>query len=114
MKPKLLVLVFFIFCVSILCADVYQVSGNISTNTVWTAGDWYVLTGTVKVLDGANLYIEHGVKVLFNIDTSLEIEGSLTAVGLQAPTSLLNLLHIRCFQTDAIQTSYSMEQKAAL
>ncbi|MFH0866137.1 MAG: T9SS type A sorting domain-containing protein [Bacteroidota bacterium] len=59
-----------------------NVSGLISTNTVWTvANSPYVVIGNVLVNNGVTLTIEPGVMVKFNSGLSLQIDGTLIAQG---------------------------------
>lgn len=61
-----------------------SVSGNISTNTVWTkANSPYIVEENVQVLAGVKLTIEPGVEVKFFYDRGLYIDGELKAIGTQ-------------------------------
>ena len=58
------------------------VSGPITKNTTWTAGQSpYEVTGTVNVQRGVTLAIEAGVEVAFDEGASLESAGALQAAG---------------------------------
>lgn len=60
------------------------VSGNITTNTLWTAASGpYVVTGDIAVVGPASLTIEPGTSVFFNSGTGLTIrdEGRIVAEG---------------------------------
>lgn len=58
------------------------VSGGLYNNTTWTvANSPYVVTNDVVLFPGFSLTIEPGVEVRFNDGKSLEIRGSLIAVG---------------------------------
>lgn len=59
-----------------------NVSGLISTNTVWTlANSPYIVTGNILVNNGVTLTIEPGVTVKFDSLKALQINGQLTARG---------------------------------
>ena len=74
---------------SLQAADI-QVSGNITSNTTWTTGNNYILSGNVTVAGAANplLTIQAGVNVKFNSGAALYIgdgqPGNLSAVGTAA------------------------------
>ncbi len=58
------------------------VSGFISTNTTWTlAGSPYIITGNTILDSGFVLTIDPGVVVKFNTSKSLQINGTLRAIG---------------------------------
>lgn len=40
-----------------------QISGDITTNTTWTANNWYEIRGLVRVINGATLTIEAGTVI---------------------------------------------------
>ncbi len=59
-----------------------NVSGLISSNTVWTlANSPYIVTGNILVNNGVTLTIEPGVIVKFNSGLSMQIDGTLLAQG---------------------------------
>jgi hypothetical protein len=59
-----------------------NVSGPITSDTTWTiAGSPYIVTGNVLVGNGVALTIEPGVTVKFDSDKSLQIDGTLIAIG---------------------------------
>ena len=59
-----------------------EVQGNIGTHTTWTLADSpYVVTGDVIVNPDITLTIEPGVKVAFDGDYALIVEGTLVAKG---------------------------------
>ncbi len=59
-----------------------NVSGLISTNTVWTlANSPYIVTGNILVNTGVALTIQPGVIVKFNSGLSIQIDGTLLAQG---------------------------------
>ena len=61
------------------------VSGNISSDTTWTAVDSpYIVTGNILVEEGVTLTIEPEVVVKFNADKMLQIDGELIAKGTEA------------------------------
>ncbi|MBU2528656.1 hypothetical protein KKF70_04635, partial [bacterium] len=77
--------IFYLFLVlfnySFLLANTY-VSGTISVNTIWTAGNSpYIVNGNITLNSGVKLEIEPGVVVKFNSGMYLLIYGKLTAVG---------------------------------
>lgn len=70
------------FCATELKFDGTEVSGNITTDTVWTlASSPYIVKDTVQVLQGAKLTIEPGVVVKFYKGTGLNIDGEFIAEG---------------------------------
>jgi len=80
MKKAILLLAIATFLVSNAFST--NVSGPISTNTVWTlANSPYIVTGNVLVMNGATLTIEPGVLVKFNDSLALQIDGTLIAQG---------------------------------
>ena len=62
-------------------AAVINVSGNITTNTTWTAGNVYYVVGDVTVLYGVTLTIDPGAIVKFQNNRRLIVAGKLTAIG---------------------------------
>jgi len=59
-----------------------NVSGSISTNTVWSGLEPYVLSGDVQITSGAYLTIQPGVVVLMEDGASLTVsDGALAASG---------------------------------
>ena len=70
---------------ALLCSSLFsqtQVSGGLFTNTTWTAANSpYLVTNDVVLFPGNTLTIEPGVEVRFHAGLSLEIRGSLVAVG---------------------------------
>ncbi len=58
----------------------YEVCGNISTNTTWTA-DTVRICGNTHVLDNVTLTIHPGVYVKFLDAYTLEVSGALRAIG---------------------------------
>lgn len=71
-------------------ANKVSVSGDISTNTTWTKNNWYEVSGTVHVLNGATLTIEPGTVIRGNVNNTFVLlvakGGKLNAVGtLQQP-----------------------------
>ena len=65
----------------VVLADTIYVSGAISTNTTWTAGNLYVVQGDVTVAQGVSLTIEPGVIVKFQDNARLIVNGVLNARG---------------------------------
>ncbi|MFA7156901.1 MAG: right-handed parallel beta-helix repeat-containing protein [Bacilli bacterium] len=84
-KQFLLLAIIFISLISLnLVYAETEVSGNISTDTIFTsANSPYIVTGTIQVLEGVKLTIEPGVIIKFNEDAGLSIGGELVAVGSQ-------------------------------
>lgn len=60
-----------------------NVSGLISTDTIWSPNqcDYYVVTGNVLVQAGTSLTIEPGTIVRFNHLKAMTVQGKLVAVG---------------------------------
>ncbi len=58
------------------------ISGFISPNSTWTvAGSPYIVTGNALLVQGDTLMINSGVTVKFDAATTLQIDGSLIAIG---------------------------------
>ena len=78
----------FIICTFSLLAPVQHceaadipVSGTISSDTTWTMGNTYILTGSVSISAGITLTIENNVIVKFNAGTVIGISGALDTQG---------------------------------
>ncbi|MFA5033106.1 MAG: T9SS type A sorting domain-containing protein [bacterium] len=70
-----------------------NVSGTISTNTLWdTTGSPYIVTGNVTVDTLVTLRIEPGVKVLFNTAKGITIKGNLYAIGTSTDSIIISAL----------------------
>jgi parallel beta-helix repeat protein/predicted outer membrane repeat protein len=58
------------------------ICGLITSNTTWTpAGNDYIVTCDVQVINGVNLTVQPGVTVKFDTGTSLQVDGTLIADG---------------------------------
>ena len=80
MSKPLLLLLISVFAVLRLSAT--DVSGPITSNTLWTVvNSPYVVTGNVLVMEGVTLTIEPGVEVRFDASKALQINGTLVARG---------------------------------
>ena len=71
-------------------ANKVSVSGDISVNTTWTKNNWYEVSGTVHILNGATLTIEPGTVIRGNVNNTFVLlvakGGKLNAIGtLQQP-----------------------------
>jgi hypothetical protein len=65
-------------------ADTY-VSGTILADTTWTkANNRYIVIGSIVISPGVTLTIEPGVKVKFNGNYSIYVDGTLKAIGTPA------------------------------
>ena len=64
-----------------ICGPVENVGGTISTNTNWSAGKVYVLTGDITVNQLTTLTIQPGAVVKINYDRGFTINGKLVANG---------------------------------
>lgn len=64
-----------------VCGPVQNVSGTISTNTTWTAGKVYVLTGDITVNQLTTLTIQPGAVIKINWDRGFTVNGKLVANG---------------------------------
>lgn len=64
-----------------VCGPVENVSGSVSTNTTWSAGKVYVLTGDITVNQLTTLTIQPGVVIKINYDRGFTINGKLVANG---------------------------------
>lgn len=79
MKPILLLLVSFVFSSAIAQTNV---SGGISSNTIWTkANSPYIIKGNVGVDTGTTLTIESGVTVKFDGYFAFYVDGKIVANG---------------------------------
>ena len=62
-----------------------EITGDITTNTTWTADKTYLLNGFVHVMDGATLTIEEGTTIYGKIGTKASLivrkGGKLNAIG---------------------------------
>jgi|GEM_PF-1841257 len=61
-----------------------EVSGSITTNTTWTSGGSYILTGSLTIRNNAVLTIENNVTVnqaSYNINVGSSTPGTLNATG---------------------------------
>jgi len=108
-------------------AEATNVSGNIITNTDWTAaGSPYVVVGNLLVKSGATLTIEPGVTVAFAGDYQIETDGnaasSIVAEGAVGDSIVFrsNLAspvpgdwkHIQVFNSSGSSFSYCVFQHA--
>ena len=66
--------------VQVLAQGYTTVSSNISTNTTWTAGTYYIST-SINVNNGVILTINSGVVVKFAHDARLLVAGTLDVNG---------------------------------
>ena len=84
-KMRLLILLLTIFTFVIKAQSEITVTGDISSNTTWTADHTYLLDGFVHVLNGATLTIEAGTTVYGKIGTKASLivrqGGKLNAIG---------------------------------
>ena len=84
-STSLIAVTFLFFGVFVFVNQVYaetEVSGNITSDTIWTlANSPYVVTANVQVLEGAILTIDPGVMIKFNGGLGLNIDGKLVAIG---------------------------------
>ncbi|MCL4549206.1 MAG: T9SS type A sorting domain-containing protein [Bacteroidetes bacterium] len=84
-KVRLLILFLTIFTFGIKAQSEITVTGDISTNTTWTADHTYLLDGFVHVLSGATLTIEAGTTIYGKIGTKASLivrqGGKLNAIG---------------------------------
>jgi parallel beta-helix repeat protein len=58
-----------------------QISTDINADVVWDAGRHFIICGDITVVTGVSLTIEDGVRVYFQNDAALTIEGTLRAVA---------------------------------
>jgi hypothetical protein len=66
---------------SALFHEKQNVSGIISSNTLWTNSYSYIVTGSILVEYGAVLTIDAGTVVKFNSNVSIQIQGTFIARG---------------------------------
>lgn len=64
-----------------ICGPTQNVGGAIATNTTWTAGKVYVLTGDITVNQLSTLTIQPGAVVKINWDRGFTVNGKLVANG---------------------------------
>lgn len=83
MKTKLLMIMLLAtLWISQVAKAQTSVSGFISSNTNWTlAGSPYIITGNTIIDSGFVLIIDPGVVVKFNTSKSLQVNGTLRAIG---------------------------------
>ncbi len=79
---KKITLFLLLLVISNLSYSQTNVSGSIFTSTKWTtAGSPYIVSGKLVVFEDALLTIEPGVVVKFNSEASIELRGTLRAIG---------------------------------
>jgi hypothetical protein len=72
----------FLIIIHHICIAQTNVSGFISTNTIWdTLNDPYIITSNVLVNSGVKLTIMPGTVVKFNAMRTLQIDGELNVLG---------------------------------
>lgn len=73
----------FLFIIAYLTSNAQTaVSGSILSNTVWPlSGSPYIVSGNLVVFSGVTLTVDPGVTVKFNSGASLEVRGTLSAIG---------------------------------
>ena len=76
---------------------VVEVSGEIATNTTWSASNLYVVTGDIRVLNNVTLTIEPGVIVKVKGGCRILIDGTLNAQG-----TADNKIYFTDYRDDAI------------
>ena len=64
-----------------ICGPTQNVGGAIATNTTWTAGKVYVLTGDITVNQLSTLTIQPGAVVKINYDRGFSVNGKMVANG---------------------------------
>jgi hypothetical protein len=58
------------------------INADIQANTAWTlAGSPYIVTADVRIFPGVNLDVEAGVRVRFDAQTGLQVDGALSVLG---------------------------------
>jgi hypothetical protein len=83
MKKYFTLLVLLLFTVAANCQT--YVSGFINANTTWTVANMpYIVTGNALVSQGYTLTIDAGVLVKFDMNTALQVDGQLIAIGTAA------------------------------
>lgn len=78
-----IIIIILIFSSGSLMAFV-EIGGTISSDTTWTNTDTIKVTSTVTVASSAQLTIQAGSTILFNLSTALYINGQLIAEGEQS------------------------------
>jgi hypothetical protein len=79
-----------------------NVSGVISSNTIWTIGNSpYIVTGNILVEPGVTLTIEPGVTVKFDNVFYLKIQGEIIAIG-----SSQNRIHFTAYNVPQDSSDY--------
>lgn len=61
--------------------DVYEISKDISEETIWTAKRPYLIHESIWLNEGIGLNIEKGAKIYFKKDAGLHIKGNLSVKG---------------------------------
>lgn len=82
---RLLILFLTVFTFGLKAQSEITITGDITTNTTWTANNTYLLDGFVHVMDGATLTIEAGTTIYGKIGTKASLivrqGGKINAVG---------------------------------
>ncbi len=69
------------------------VSSNLISDTQWNqAGSPYLISGNISVPQGVMLTIDHGVQVIFQGTSQLEVDGTLLVSGIAANPAVFNML----------------------
>ncbi|MDD2890635.1 MAG: right-handed parallel beta-helix repeat-containing protein [bacterium] len=82
--------IFILIAGSSSIANATNVSGSISTNTVWdNAGSPYIVTDNIGIDAGVRLDIQPGVEIRLDSAKNIEVYGTLSAIGTNADSIII-------------------------
>lgn len=105
MRRNLAIFLCFLFW-NTLVWGAYVMSGNISTDTtLYMSNNPHQIRGDIRVLDGVTLSIEPGVNIFFEPNSSLTVEGSISAMGSSVMPITFSSLNFANYYTRLIFSS---------